>query len=117
MDVHNIVVIRGTITSPPVIRDLPSGVTVTNLEVTSRSESLTASVPVVFDGAMATVGQGDEVIVVGHVRRRFFRSGGSTQSRTEVVASAVVPGRQRKRVERSIATAVAILTSTPVTTV
>jgi single-strand DNA-binding protein len=37
-------------------------------------------------------------LVVGAVRRRFFRVGGATQSRTEVVADAVVPMRQRKRV-------------------
>jgi hypothetical protein len=31
------------------------------------------------------------VLVVGEVRRRFFRAGGVTQSRTEVLASAAVP--------------------------
>ena len=29
---------------------------------------------------------GDEVVVTGRVQRRFFRAGGATQSRTEVVA-------------------------------
>jgi len=38
-------------------------------------------------------------VVVGRVRRRFFRAGERTQSRTEVVADAVVPATQRKRVE------------------
>jgi single-strand DNA-binding protein len=32
--------------------------------------------------------------VLGRVRRRFFRAGGSTQSRTEVVVSAAVPTRR-----------------------
>ena len=31
--------------------------------------------------------------MVGRVRRRFFRAGGVTQSRTEVVADEVVPTR------------------------
>jgi single-strand DNA-binding protein len=33
---------------------------------------------------------GSEVVVAGHVRRRFFRAGGVTQSRTEVVATRVI---------------------------
>jgi single-strand DNA-binding protein len=39
-----------------------------------------------------------DVVVVGRVRRRFFRSGGVTQSRTEVVAEVVLPTGQTKRV-------------------
>ena len=50
---------------------------------------------------------GAEVVVTGHVRRRFFRAGGGTQSRTEVVADAVVPARSRARVRRAIDDAVA----------
>ncbi len=48
-----------------------------------------------------------EVVVVGRVRRRFFKAGGATQSRTEVVAEAVVPTRQAKRARRVITDAVA----------
>jgi single-strand DNA-binding protein len=50
------------------------------------------------------------VLVVGHVRRRFFRSGALTQSRTEVVAQRVVPLSRRARVTRvleAVATAIA----------
>jgi single-strand DNA-binding protein len=45
--------------------------------------------------------------VTGHVRRRFFRAGGGTQSRTEVVADAVVPVRSKARARRAIDEAVA----------
>jgi single-strand DNA-binding protein len=65
---------------------------------TGRSES----VPVVWYDAPASaidLDVDERVVVVGRVRRRFFRAGGSTQSRTEVVADAVVKARQRKRVE------------------
>jgi len=57
-------------------------------------------VPVVWlDGpGSAELEAGTEVVVVGSVRRRFFRTGGATASRTEVVATQVVPARQRKRV-------------------
>lgn len=41
-----------------------------------------------------------ELLVVGTVRRRFFRAGGSTQSRTEVVADKVVIIGDDKRSQR-----------------
>lgn len=113
MDACNLVVVRGKVTSAPVVRALPSGDVVTNLEVTSRSDTLTASVPVVVDGEIQRVVSGDELLIIGHVRRRFFRSGGVTQSRTEVVASSVVPTRQRKRIEATLAAAVATLSEHP----
>ena len=53
--------------------------------------------------------KGDDVTVVGHVRRRFFQAGGGLQSRTEVVADVVVPSRNARRartaVERALARA------------
>ena len=49
------------------------------------------------------VALGEEVVVVGRVSRRFFRSGGSTQSRTEVVAEEVIPAANRPHVGRAMA--------------
>lgn len=109
MDTNNTVVLRGVITSDPKVRDLPSGSRITNLEVTTRSDALTASVPVVVHDADAGVSAGDEVVVVGHVHRRFFRAGGVTQSRTEVVASRVVLARRRRTASNAVAAAVALL--------
>jgi single-strand DNA-binding protein len=54
---------------------------------------------------------GDEVVVVGAVRRRFFRAGGATQSRTEVVASAVLKATQRKAVAKALTDATAAIAS------
>lgn len=48
---------------------------------------------------------GVEVVVVGTVRRRFFRSGGQTASRTEVVPDRVVPTRRRATVRSVLADA------------
>jgi single-strand DNA-binding protein len=45
---------------------------------------------------------GQELLVTGRVRRRFFRAGGVTQSRTEVVADRVVPTRRRAAVRRAV---------------
>jgi hypothetical protein len=41
-------------------------------------------------------------VVVGRVRRRFFKTPGGTQSRTEVVAEAVIPARQAKRARAAV---------------
>jgi hypothetical protein len=49
---------------------------------------------------------------VGEVRRRFFRSNGRTESRTEVVANTVLPTRRKAQVARAIEQAVAELDAT-----
>ncbi|MGE0796473.1 MAG: hypothetical protein AB7O29_14165, partial [Acidimicrobiia bacterium] len=52
------------------------------------------------------IGAGEDVVVAGRVRRRFFRAGGVIQSRTEVVADQVVAARQRARAAKLVAAAV-----------
>ena len=87
-------------------RELPSGSVLVELDVTARCECGASSVPVVwFDpGARAdSLRAGDAVLVVGQVRRRFFRAGTTTQSRTEVVAQRVVAGSRRAHVTRALA--------------
>jgi single-strand DNA-binding protein len=105
----NVVVLQGTLSSDPVERALASGSSLTSYEVTTRpTEGKASTVPVVwFDGGRHAAGfaTGDEVVVVGQVHRRFFAAGGTTQSRTEVVATVVVRPTQRRRVGRAIATA------------
>ena len=83
----NVVVLRGRVSSEPNLRELGSGSVVMNIDLTTRVNDVNTSVPLVwFDPpAKAQFAEGDEVCLVGTVRRRFFRSGGSTQSRTEVV--------------------------------
>jgi len=97
----NVAVVIGRLARPAEPRDLPSGNRLVQYEVTIPSETGRAeSVPVVWYDAPASAEDYDvdeKVVVVGRVRRRFFQAGGSTQSRTEVVADAVVPSRQSKR--------------------
>jgi single-strand DNA-binding protein len=100
MDASNVVVLRGVVTSEPRTRTLPSGSTVTNVEITTRGDALTASAPVVVHDRSVTVVPGEEIVVVGSVQRRFFRAGGVTQSRTEVVAWRIVRANRRRTVER-----------------
>src|SRR5690606_34721390 len=95
--------------SPPTVRTLRSGSVLHTFEVTVREEGQpTTSVPVVLlDGRPPDIGEGDRVAVVGRVRRRFFRAGGATVSRTEVVADEVALVRRRSTVARLVRAAVA----------
>jgi single-strand DNA-binding protein len=102
----NIAVIRGSVRAEPTVRELPGGGVVVQFDVATTTESdgrqLSVSVPIAWNDPTAAqlgvLAGGSEVLVVGTVRRRFFRVGGVTQSRTEVVADTVVPMRQHKRV-------------------
>lgn len=93
LDASNVAVLTGELSGPPRRRELPSGTVLVEFDVTTRGDSGTGSVPVAwFDpGAPADgLDAGTSVVVAGHVRRRFFRAGNVTQSRTEVVASRVI---------------------------
>ena len=109
MDANNVAVIRGTVSSEPVVRTLPSGSTVTQVEVTTQLADGATSVPVAVHGTRVTVTRGDEVVVVGHISRRFFRAGGVTQSRTELIADRVVKASRTVTVARAVDRAVRAL--------
>ncbi len=102
----NLAVIRGTVPAEPQIRDLPGGGIVVQFDVTTRIDTkgreANVSVPIAWNdptsAQLGVVVTGAELVVVGTVRRRFFRVGGATQSRTEVVADAVIPARRHKGV-------------------
>lgn len=105
----NLAVLVGTLSRPPEPRRLPSGDELVALEVTIRSDAgPTSSVPVAWSSpskASARWGPGQAVVVVGRVHRRFFRAGGSTQSRVEVVATTVVAASRRAAAQAALAEA------------
>jgi hypothetical protein len=105
-DLMNLVTLRGHLARPAADRLLPSGDHLVGFEVTTRGpDGKAETVPVVWFGApasVATYAADERVLVVGRVRRRFFRAGDSTQSRTEVVAELVVPLSQTKRVRAAM---------------
>ena len=110
----NITVLQGRLSRPPERRELPSGDVLVAYEVTVPAEGdrRAESVPVVWPDAPGSADDLEpetDVVVIGRVRRRFFRAGGSTQSRTEVVADQVVPARQAKKAERAVLHAVQAL--------
>ena len=102
IDNINIVILMGEVTSPPVSRELPSGSVVSTFDIATVTDSGRVSVPVSLEGGTDIAVVGAEVCIVGLVRRRFFRSGSSVTSRTEVVADAVIPMRRRAQVRKAV---------------
>ena len=105
MSVHNVVVLRGTLVAELRWRELPSGQLLGQFDVTTRDDTGTQTVPVAwFDPPSAAdeLAAGSELVVVGSVRRRFFRAGSATQSRTEVVATKVLSARRGRDVRRAL---------------
>jgi single-strand DNA-binding protein len=104
----NVVVLRGAVRGERTARELPSGSIVvqfdvaTALEADGRHRSVSVPVAWIDPADAALVVEGAEVVITGTVRRRFFRVGGATQSRTEVVADAVIPVRRRAQVARAL---------------
>ena len=106
----NLVVVQGVVRDEPVARSLSSGQQVIAFELAVPvSESALESVPIVLFDAACTVATDDEVVVIGRVRKRFFRVGGATQSRTEVVATRIVPTRRRAQVAKALDQAIEVL--------
>lgn len=96
----NVAVVWGACSSPPDIRVLPSDQRLAQLQLTTRVDGRALSVPVsVVDPPawLEELDAGDELVVLGPVRRRFFRAGGATASRVEIEAEVVCRGRDRRR--------------------
>jgi single-strand DNA-binding protein len=100
----NQVVLIGHLSSAPQERALASGSVLWSLELTTDTPNGAWSVPVAWFDPPAGVPfiAGDDVVVIGAVRRRFFRTAGGTQSRTEVVASEVLPAKAKRKVHRAL---------------
>ncbi len=91
----NMAVVIGNLAKPVEVRNLASGVSIANFDlVVPQIDGTPDTVPVALFEPPDETSQwpaGEVLVVVGRVRRRFFRAGPSTQSRTEVVAENVVP--------------------------
>ncbi|HQV58603.1 MAG TPA: single-stranded DNA-binding protein [Ilumatobacteraceae bacterium] len=98
----NVVMLCGSLSSDPVIRQLPSGETLISLQVTTVTPDGRRSVPVSAADTeqLNALVAGDEIAVLGSVERRFFRAGGATRSATEVKARSVVSLGDRRAVRR-----------------
>ncbi len=109
----NLVVLEGLLARPAQDVELPSGSRLVSMEVTvRRDEGAAEAVPVAWFDAPAwatALDAGSQVVVLGRVRRRFFRVAGVTQSRTEVVAARVVRAAAPARVRSVLEEAQAVL--------
>jgi single-strand DNA-binding protein len=91
----NVVVLAGRVSDVPEVRSLPSGDQVARfrLQVPEAGKRV-LPLPISAWDRLARKGcerltKGDEVLVRGHLVRRFFRDGGGGRSVTEVVATEV----------------------------
>lgn len=98
----NVVILVGEVTSPPVQRTLQTGEVVSSFDLATHVEEGRISVPIACAGECDTTHVGDNVCVVGIVRRRFFRSGAGVTSRTEVLADHVISMRRRANVRKTV---------------
>ena len=114
----NLVVLRGVVTADPVERTLAGGGAVVQFDLRTvegaAGGATVRSVPVAWHDPSARqrplVEEGSELVVVGTVNRRFFRAGGRTQSRTEVIVDRIVPVRRRTTVAALLTAVAAELT-------
>src|SRR3954471_21965809 len=109
MNANNVVLLRGRVSSEPRVRELPSGSAIVNLEVTTTVDEGAVAAPVAVEAATLECAAGDDVVVVGTVRRRFFRAGGVTQSRTEVLADKVVRATRARAAQKLVESVVGLL--------
>lgn len=89
MEDLNISVVVGTINRLPETRTNQSGDLVWSCDLTvTRPEERSEIVPIIwFDGPdwLINIKEGDELAVIGRVRKRFYQSNYGLQSRTELI--------------------------------
>jgi single-stranded DNA-binding protein len=103
MTTINLGVVQGTCSDVPDVRELTSGRRLATVSVRVKTgEEPATSVPVtVWDPPawIETIEAGEELLVVGRIQRRFFRSAtGATAAKVELVADALARTGDRRRV-------------------
>jgi single-strand DNA-binding protein len=91
----NLAIIIGSLAKPVEVRSLPNGTSVASFDLqVLRTDESPETVPVTLSEMhepLTDWAVDQQLLVIGRVRRRFFRVGGVIQSRTEVVAGRVFP--------------------------
>jgi hypothetical protein len=100
----NLVVLRGVASGPPELRTLGSGRRLARLSIRVHAlDPGATSVPVAVREPPAwveAIDAGDPLVVVGALRRRFFRTAaGPTGARVEVEARVIGRGSDRRRLQ------------------
>jgi hypothetical protein len=101
----NVAIVCGPCSAVPELRVLESGTRVASLSVRVPAGEQATSVPVtVWDPPawIEALEAGDEVIVVGQVRRRFYSRPGGVGSRVDLEAVTIARARDRRRVDAAL---------------
>jgi hypothetical protein len=105
----NLAVLRGPCSGPAEVRVLESGTRLATLAVRCpagpAADERATSVPVtVWDPPawVETLEAGDEIVVVGRMRRRFYQRPGGVGSRVDVEAELVGRARDRRRIDAAL---------------
>lgn len=102
----NIAVVRGTVLREPSERTLATGQRLVSIDLNvSYDDRPNESLEVVWIDPpknLVVPRQGNEVLAVGRVRRRFFKTAAGTVSRQEIVAETVLTARQTSRINRCL---------------
>ena len=97
----NVSLVRGTLVALPTVRVIDRHQRATTFDLATIVGGKRAVVPVVaLNMDLPIIKVGDDVTVLGHVRRRFFRVGARTQSVTELMVEHIVSGNKTARLEK-----------------
>lgn len=92
--------VRGTLVALPLVRVIDRHQRATTFDLATLVLGRRTVVPVVaVNMDLPVIKVGDEVTVVGHVRRRFFRVGPRTQSITELVVEHIATRGSSKKID------------------
>jgi single-strand DNA-binding protein len=112
----NLGVLCGPCSTAPEVRVLESGTRLATLAVRcpagAHADERATSVPVTVWNPPAwidTLEAGEEVVVVGRLRRRFYQRPGGVGSRVDVEAAYIGRARDRRRVDAALRRAVEAL--------
>lgn len=96
----NVAMVRGTLVALPLVRVIDRHQRATTFDLATLVLGRRTVVPVVaINMDLPVIKVGDEVTVVGHVRRRFFRVGPRTQSITELVVEQIATRGSAKKID------------------
>ena len=97
----NVSLVRGTLVALPTVRVIDRHQRATTFDLATVVGGKRAVVPVVaLNMDLPIIKVGDDVTVLGHVRRRFFRVGARTQSVTELMVEHIVSGNKTAQLEK-----------------
>jgi hypothetical protein len=97
----NIALVKGRLVAVPTVRIVDRHRRATTFDLATQVHGRRSVVPVVAVNLnLPALKVGDEVTVLGYVRRRFFRVGARTQSITELMVEELVTGASNARLEK-----------------